>query len=452
MAVALDTLWTEVSDRLQREIKAPTFASWIKEVEPLSFEDGVLELTVPNDFTRHWVESRYGNVIRASLQDVAGIPVGLRLTAPPDGLAGGNPPPKAPVAGDAPVPAPRVSDYARRLNPKYTFDSFVIGNSNQFAQATCVAVADMPGRAYNPLFIYGGVGLGKTHLMHAIGHRVLAANANLRVLYVSAETFTNEMVASLQDNRMVHFRERYRDVDVLLIDDIQFVAGKERTQEEFFHTFEALHGSRKQIVISSDRPPKDIPTLEDRLRSRFEWGMLSDIQMPDMETRVAILAKKAQLDGLTATSEILQFIASRVDTNIRELEGALIRVIAYASVKRSPLTLELAYEALKNVVALNHPRPVTIRAIQEEVARHYDLKLDDFKARRRTRAIAFPRQVAMYLARQLTDASLPKIGEEFGGRDHTTVMHAFDKISQDQARDPHLVQVLEEIERRVKSR
>ncbi len=453
MAVALDTLWTEVSDRLQREIKAPTFATWIKEVEPLSFQDGVLELTVPNDFTRHWVESRYGAVIRASLRDVAGEPVGLRLTSLPAGMAPAGRDMR-PAALMAPLPAepPTPSDYARRLNPKYTFDSFVIGNSNQFAQATCVAVADMPGRAYNPLFIYGGVGLGKTHLMHAIGHRVLAENSRARVLYVSAETFTNEMVTALQDNRMAHFRERYRNIDVLLIDDIQFVAGKERTQEEFFHTFEALHGSRKQIVISSDRPPKDIPTLEDRLRSRFEWGMLSDIQPPDMETRVAILAKKAQLDGLSATAEVLQFIASRVDTNIRELEGALIRVIAYASVKRSPLTLELAYEALKNVVALNHPRPVTIHAIQEEVARHYDLKLDDFKSRRRTRAIAFPRQVAMFLARQLTDASLPKIGEEFGGRDHTTVMHAFEKISEDQNRDPHLAQVLEEIERRVKSR
>lgn len=455
MAVALDTLWTEVSDRLQREIKAPTFATWIREVEPLSFHDGVLELTVPNDFTRHWVESRYGAVIRASLRDVAGEPVGLRLTSPPDGhLAPAAVSPNAAgLAKPAALAAPALpSDYTRRLNPKYTFDSFVIGNSNQFAQATCVAVADMPGRAYNPLFIYGGVGLGKTHLMHAIGHRVLAEHSRARVLYVSAETFTNEMVTALQDNRMANFRERYRDVDVLLIDDIQFVAGKERTQEEFFHTFEALHGSGKQIVISSDRPPKDIPTLEDRLRSRFEWGMLSDIQLPDMETRVAILAKKAQLDGLSATTDVLQFIASRVDTNIRELEGALIRVIAYASVKQSPLTLELAYEALKNVVALNHPRPVTIRAIQEEVARHYDLKLEDFKSRRRTRAIAFPRQVAMYLSRQLTDASLPKIGEEFGGRDHTTVMHAFDKITGDQNRDPHLTQVLEEIERRVKSR
>jgi len=457
MAVALEALWSQVADRLQREIKAPTFSSWIKEVEPLSFVDGVLELTAPNDFTRNWVETRYGAVIRASLSDLAGVPVDLRLTAPPDGGQSSTRPasdtittpattaPAAPLTG-------RNAEYARRLNPKYTFSSFVIGNSNQFAQATCVAVADMPGRAYNPLFIYGGVGLGKTHLMHAIGHRVLDGPGHPRVLYVSTETFTNEMVTALQDNRMVQFRERYRDIDVLLIDDIQFVAGKERTQEEFFHTFEALHGSRKQIVISSDRPPKDIPSLEDRLRSRFEWGMISDIQLPDMETRIAILAKKAQTDGLVATDEVLQFIASRVDTNIRELEGALIRVIAYASVMQAPLTLDLAYEALKNVVALNHPRPVTIRAIQEEVARHYDLKLEDFKSRRRTRAIAFPRQVAMYLARQLTDASLPKIGEEFGGRDHTTVMHAFDKITADKTKDPHLVQVLEEIERRVKSR
>jgi chromosomal replication initiator protein len=469
----IEGLWAKTTEQLKRDSQTPLLGSWMREVEPLSFHDGVLLLSVPSEFARQWLSSRYGSVLKRALAAVTGQSVDVRLeihrqraaaaggaalaesafAAPSTPVAAGafKAAPPAVVPAEAPTDA-RPSPYQERLNPKYVFETFVVGSSNRFAHAASMAVAEMPSRAYNPLFIYGGVGLGKTHLMHAIGHRVLQEHADWRVLYVSSETFTNELITSIQEGRQVQFRQRYRNIDVLLIDDIQFVAGKESTQEEFFHTFEALYGARKQIIISSDKAPRDIPTLEERLRSRFEWGLISDIQVPDLETRIAILAKKAQQEGLSVPDDILQFIASRVDTNIRELEGALIRVIAYASITRAALNLDLAHEALQHVVALHKPRPITIRAIQEEVARHYDLKPDDFTSKRRTRSVAFPRQVAMYLARELTDASLPKIGEEFGGRDHTTVMHAHAKIHQDRQRDPHLNHLLEELGRRIKSR
>jgi chromosomal replication initiator protein len=452
--VGVEVLWAKATELLRLDTQTPLLDTWMREVEPLSFRDGVLVLSVPSEFARQWLSNRYGNLLRKAVQSVTGQPcdIHLEIRQMAESVAG-----VAPLSEPAPVPSPALrpataDEYRALLNPKYVFESFVVGNSNRFAHAACLAVAEMPSRAYNPLFIYGGVGLGKTHLMHAIAHRVLSEHPDWRVLYVSSETFTNELITCIRDDRMTQFRQRYRNIDVLLIDDIQFVAGKERTQEEFFHTFESLFGAHKQLVISSDKPPKDIPTLEERLRSRFEWGLLSDIQLPDLETRIAILAKKAQMERLSVSDDVLLFIASRVDTNIRELEGALIRVIAYASITRAPLTLELAQEALENVVSLHRPRPITIRAIQEEVARHYDLKPEDFKSKRRTRAIAFPRQVAMYLARELTDSSLPKIGEEFGGRDHTTVMHAHDKILKDRQKDPHLNHLLEELARRVKNR
>jgi chromosomal replication initiator protein len=462
--LGLGELWARTTEQLKGDMQTPLLDTWMREVEPVSFQNGVLALSVPSEFARQWLSNRYGKVLRKAVASVTGESVDLHLEIRQSGTSMASP---SSVVEEVRVvpPAPRLeapkeeisssqqpSEYGQFLNSKYVFESFVVGNSNRFAHAACLAVAEMPSRAYNPLFIYGGVGLGKTHLMHAIGHRVLQEHPDWRVLYVSSETFTNEMISCIRDDRMTQFRQRYRNIDVLLIDDIQFVAGKERTQEEFFHTFEALYGAHKQLVISSDKPPKDIPTLEERLRSRFEWGLISDIQVPDLETRIAILDKKAQMEHLAVPDGILQFIASRVDTNIRELEGALIRVIAYASITQAPLNLELAQEALRHVVALHRPRPVTIRAIQEEVARHYDLKPDDFQSKRRTRAIAFPRQVAMYLARELTDSSLPKIGEEFGGRDHTTVMHAHDKILQDRQRDPHLNHLLEELSRRIKSR
>lgn len=455
--VEMDTLWGKVLDKLGREVRTPAFGTWVKAVYPESFSENILTLQVPSEFAKHWLQSRYSALIRNSVEELMGESIEVRLVASAGAaeLLANDDVPWTTVQRnrDGGESTPSATDeYRSRLNTKYLFSTFVVGNSNRFAQAACLAVAEMPSRAYNPLFVYGGVGLGKTHLMHAIGHRVLEDKPVARVLYVSSETFTNELIGAIRSDRMVSFRQRYRNIDVLLIDDIQFVAGKEGTQEEFFHTFEALHGAGKQIVISSDSPPKEIPTLEERLRSRFEWGLITDIQPPDLETRIAILAKKAYMEHLAVPNEIVELIASRVNTNIRELEGALIRVIAYASVIRAPLSLELAHEALKDVVVLDRPRPITIKAIQEEVARHYDLRTEDFQSKRRTRAIAFPRQVAMYLARELTDSSLPRIGEAFGGRDHTTVMHAYDKIQQDRRRDPALNHVLEDMARRLKSR
>ena len=301
----------------------------------------------------------------------------------------------------------------------------MIGNSNRFAHAAALAVSEAPARAYNPLFIYGGVGLGKTHLMHAIGHHVINNTPSYRVMYLSSEKFTNEFINSIRDNKTEAFRNKYRTIDVLLIDDIQFLAGKERTQEEFFHTFNALHESNKQIIISSDRPPKEIPTLEDRLRSRFEWGLITDIQPPDLETRIAILRKKASSENISMDDDVILYIANNIVTNIRELEGAFIRVIAYSSLTKRKIDVPLAQETLQSIIAAyEKPKIITIEKIQKVTAEHFALRVDELKAKKRTKNVALPRQIAMYLARELTDSSLPKIGEEFGGRDHTTVMHA----------------------------
>ncbi len=447
--IGLESLWADVVDQLHQELSTPSFETWVRSVVPKSLEDDTLVLEVPTEFIRELIASRYTDLLRDLVHKSFGKPLALYLVvAPPKRSSPGRSPSKA-KGGDK---SSEPSEFQRRLNSKYTFEAFVVGSSNRFAHAASLAVAEMPARAYNPLFLYGGVGLGKTHLMHAIGHLILKQEPSSRVLYVSTENFTNELINSIQDNKMVPFRNRYRNIDVLLIDDIQFVGGKERTQEEFFHTFEALHGAHRQIVVSSDRPPKDIRYLEERLRSRFEWGLISDLQPPDLETRMAILSKKAQFEGLSVPDDVIQFIASRIDTNIRELEGALIRVMALASITRQALTKDLAYEALKDVIKESPPKHVTIRLIQEEVARHFDLRVEDLKAKKRTKAIAHPRQIAMYVARELTDASLPKIGEEFGGRDHTTVMHAVEKVLNDKTRDPLLNQVLEALMKRIQSR
>ncbi|SUY54196.1 chromosome replication initiator DnaA [Clostridium tetani] len=331
------------------------------------------------------------------------------------------------------------------LNPKYTFDSFVIGNSNRFAHAASLAVAEAPAKAYNPLFIYGGVGLGKTHLMHAIGHYILQNNSNVKVVYVSSEKFTNELINSIKDDKNEEFRNKYRNVDVLLIDDIQFIAGKERTQEEFFHTFNALHEANKQIILSSDRPPKEIPTLEDRLRSRFEWGLIADIQAPDFETRMAILKKKADVEHLNIPNEVMVYIATKIKSNIRELEGALIRIVAFSSLTNKEISVDLASEALKDIISSKESNQVTIELIQDIVSSYFNLRVEDFKSSRRTRNVAFPRQIAMYLCRKLTDNSLPKIGEEFGGRDHTTVIHGYEKISTALKKDESLQKTVNEL-------
>ncbi|MDO4792589.1 MAG: chromosomal replication initiator protein DnaA [Filifactor alocis] len=334
------------------------------------------------------------------------------------------------------------------LIPKYTFDSFVIGKSNQFAHAACIAVADSPSKAYNPLFIYGGVGLGKTHLMHAIGNHILSKNKDAKILYLSSETFTNELINSIKDDTNEEFRSKYRrDVDVLLIDDIQFIAEKEGTQEEFFHTFNALHGANKQIIISSDRTPKEIRTLEDRLRSRFEMGLIADIQSPDYETRIAILRKKAQAENREVPNDVIEYITKHIKSNIRELEGALTRIFAFADLTKKEINYELAKEALKDIFDINRNVEITPVLIKEKVSHFFSVRVEDFSSKARKREIAYPRQVAMYLCRELTPLSLPKIGSEFGGRDHTTVIHACEKIANEISTDEKTRKLIEQLKK-----
>ncbi|WP_207669918.1 chromosomal replication initiator protein DnaA [Thermaerobacter sp. FW80] len=444
----LAEVWTEALQLIERRLTRPSYEAWLRNTRPVSLEGDRLVLAVPNQFARDWVLERCSGAIVDSLRRVVGHDVRLEVVVEPQP----TPPATGQVAAATEAPlAPAPSDagsswrtLSQPLNPKYTFETFVTGSGNRLAHAAALAVAEAPARTYNPLFIYGGVGLGKTHLMQAVAHHVLRKHGS-RVAYVSCETFTNEMINAIRDGKTLEFRNRYRNVDVLLVDDIQFLAGKESTQEEFFHTFNALHEANRQIVISSDRPPKEIPTLEERLRSRFEWGLISDIQPPDFETRVAILRKKAQLEKLHVPDDVIAFIAERIDTNIRELEGALIRLVAFASLTNHHIDLDLAQEVLKDILPPPRANKVTIARIQEVVAEYYGVKVRDLKARRRTRAIAFPRQVAMYLCRELTEASLPRIGEEFGGRDHTTVLHAYEKISHDMRHDPHLGRQIKEL-------
>ena len=336
------------------------------------------------------------------------------------------------------------------LNPRYTFDTFIVGPSNQFAHAACRAVAEAPSRSYNPLFIYGGVGLGKTHLMHAIGHYVVQHNPALTLTYISSERFMNEMINAVRFDRILEFRSRYRSVDVLLVDDIQFVSGKEGTQNEFFHTFNALHDAQKQIVISSDRPPHEIPALEERLRSRFEWGLIADIQPPDIETKIAILKKKAETEAVPLPDNVAMYIASRIKSNIRELEGSLIRLIAYASLTGRPLTIELAQDVLRNVID-HDERAVTIEQIQKFVAEYYQLKLHELKSRNNSKSVAMPRQIAMYLCKMLTHASLPEIGRSFGGKHHSTVIHSIKKVEEMRKKNPEFPHAGRELHRVVRS-
>ncbi|WP_066296000.1 chromosomal replication initiator protein DnaA [Bacillus sp. FJAT-29937] len=420
-------LWNNALTSIEKKISKPSYETWLKSTKAHSLQGDTLTITAPNEFARDWLEERYSQLISGILYDITGEELGVKFIIPQnqneEGLNFPNPPRKADKEDEHPeLPL-------NMLNPKYTFDTFVIGSGNRFAHAASLAVAEAPAKAYNPLFIYGGVGLGKTHLMHAIGHYVLDHNPSAKVVYLSSEKFTNEFINSIRDNKAVDFRNKYRKVDVLLIDDIQFLAGKESTQEEFFHTFNTLHEESKQIIISSDRPPKEIPTLEDRLRSRFEWGLITDITPPDLETRIAILRKKAKAEGLDIPNEVMLYIANQIDSNIRELEGALIRVVAYSSLINKDINADLAAEALKDIIPSSKPKVITILDIQRVVGEHYNVKLEDFKAKKRTKSVAFPRQIAMYLSRELTDFSLPKIGEEFGGRDHTTVIHAHEKIS-----------------------
>jgi len=444
----LDQLWDRALTLLEREFGPPTIERFIKPLVPVAMADDTVVLAAPNEFTRDYIRPRYRNPICRALSQAASRPLRLELVVPEtdqQAAAAAPPPPSSPQRQVTPA------DDSCRLNPKYTFDTFVVGNCNRFAHAACQAVAQSPGRVYNPLFIYGGVGLGKTHLMHAIGHVVATNFPRLRVLYISTETFSNHLIDAIRDASTAQFRSRYRAVDVLLVDDIQFLAGKERTQEEFFHTFNTLYEASKQIVISSDRPPRDIPTLEERLRSRFEWGLTSDIQPPDLETRVAILRKKAQLEGFSVPNDVMLYIATQIESNIRQLEGALIRTVAFASLNRLPITVSLAETVLRDLYPAERPHKITPATIQQAVAEYYGIRLSDLTAKKRTQAVAFPRQVAMYLCRELTDLSLPRIGEEFGGRDHTTVLHACDKVSRQMQQDPDLAATIAALSERLRT-
>lgn len=446
--------WQQVLSILQKRVSKPSYETWLASTRAVAFGEAKVTILTPNKFAREWLEDRYTRHIKEAVQDSTGKQVDLKFIIEGDSEAEAFAaafPPATAKPGKEPVPAGPEETFHHMMNPKYTFDTFVIGSGNRFAHAASLAVAEAPAKAYNPLFLYGGVGLGKTHLMHAIGHYVLEHNPRARVLYISSEKFTNEFINAVRDNRGEDFRNKYRTIDVLLIDDIQFLAGKEGTQEEFFHTFNALHEERKQIIISSDRPPKEIPTLEERLRSRFEWGLITDIQPPDLETRIAILRKKAKAENLDIPNEAIVYIANQIDSNIRELEGALIRVVAYSSLINEDITSHLAAEALKDIIPSSRPKVITIQDIQQKVGEFYGLKLEEFKARKRTKTVAFPRQIAMYLAREMTDFSLPKIGEAFGGRDHTTVIHAHEKISVALKNDQDLYKVIQNITEKVKN-
>ncbi|MHC0039378.1 chromosomal replication initiator protein DnaA [Pseudoneobacillus sp. C159] len=436
-------LWNAALSNIEKKISKPSFDTWLKSTKAHSLQGDLLIITAPNEFARDWLEERYSSLISTILAEITGEELFVKFIIPQNQKEEDLDIPAAQKKNkkaDEPIELPQ-----NVLNTKYTFDTFVIGSGNRFAHAASLAVAEAPAKAYNPLFIYGGVGLGKTHLMHAIGHYVLDHNPNAKVVYLSSEKFTNEFINSIRDNKAIEFRNKYRNVDVLLIDDIQFLAGKESTQEEFFHTFNTLHEESKQIIISSDRPPREIPTLEDRLRSRFEWGLITDITPPDLETRIAILRKKAKAEGLDIPNEVMLYIANQIDSNIRELEGALIRVVAYSSLINKDINADLAAEALKDIIPSSKPKVITILDIQKVVGQNYNIKLEDFKAKKRTKSVAFPRQIAMYLSRELTDYSLPKIGEEFGGRDHTTVIHAHEKISKLIQTDSQLEKQLKEI-------
>ena len=447
METELKELWEKTLNIIKGELTEVSFNTWIKSCEPICISANTIKISVPNSFTQDILEKRYKDLVINSIEAACSKTYNLEFLIASEIQEAEEKKEKETTKDSIAV---TVNDeMSSTLNPKYTFDSFVIGNSNRFAHAASLAVAESPAKAYNPLFIYGGVGLGKTHLMHAIGHYILRNNPNAKVVYVSSEKFTNEVINAIKDDKNEEFRTKYRSVEVLLIDDNQFISGKERTQEEFFHTFNTLHEANKQIILSSDRPPKEIPTLEDRLRSRFEWGLIADIQAPDFETRMAILKKKADVENLNVPNEVMVYIATKIKSNIRELEGALIRIVAYSSLTNREITVDLATEALKDIISNKQNRSITIDLIQDVVAAYFNLRVEDLKSQRRTRNVAYPRQIAMYLSRKLTDMSLPKIGEEFGGRDHTTVIHAYEKISETLNNDESLEHTINDITKKL---
>jgi len=442
-------LLPSILNAIAKRVNQQSFNMWFKPISSARKDDSSIYLGVPNEVFRDWISNNYFDVIEESLHEldldsyelrfvIDDTPVAAIRQAEP--LSGVSSRAKVFQSNDqgfaaGVVRAVETEPLELPLNPKYTFDTFVVGSCNQFAHAASLAVVDMPSKTYNPLYVYGGVGLGKTHLMHAIGQAIKQRNQNLRLTYLSSERFMNELINAIRYDKTIKFRDKYRNIDVLLMDDIQFLAGKERTQEEFFHTFNALYDAQKQIVISSDCPPREIPTLEERLHSRFEWGLIADIQPPDLETKVAILKRKADLDRINLPDNVALFIASKIKSNIRELEGSLVRLTAYASLKGLPMDLDLAHEVLRTIIA-EESSGVSVELIQKTVASHYGLKVADLKSKNNSRKVAVPRQVAMYLCKTLTKSSFPEIGREFGGKHHTTVLHSVNKIAQLYAKDP----------------
>lgn len=428
------SIWRSVLAHLQTSMAPANFDTWLRPTRAIDLSDGILTVGVPSTWVREWLEQRLSAAVRKTLAEEVGHPeldVQFRVVSELADRNGGRRRGRTHVPGTAPLYDTRRTAF----NPRYTFEDFIVGPSNRFAEAAAEAVAERPGQTYNPLFIYGGVGLGKTHLLHAVGHAVTRDFPDYRVAYSTSEQFTNELIRSIRESKTEDFRERYREVDLLLIDDIQFISGREATQEEFFHTFNALHDSGRQIVISSDKPPKALNPLEERLRSRFEWGLIADIQAPDLETRIAILRSKAELQGLPVPPDVINYLARRVPSNIRELEGSLNRIIAYASLNERQLSVDLAATALDS---LSGPRraQITPQSIIACVAKYFGLSLEDIGGKSRDKAIVVPRQIAMYLVREETSASLEQIGQLLGGRDHTTVMHGWDKIG-DAVREDH---------------
>jgi chromosomal replication initiator protein len=445
------SVWESILSSIEKKVNHESFTTWFKPISFIRQDQNGIYLTVPDRVFEDWILNNYRDVLDESLEEnnLAKTNVVFTfdaLSTSPSENAGGSLVPRLnnESAGEVAVVVEEKKTTDKRqsltdfvdlepleapLNPRYTFDTFVVGSCNQFAHAAALAVAETPSKTYNPLFVYGGVGLGKTHLMCAIGQCIKQNNRHLRLSYISAEKFMNELINAIRYDKTMTFREKYRSIDILLIDDIQFIAGKERTQEEFFHTFNALYDNQKQIVISSDCPPREIPTLEERLHSRFEWGLIADIQPPDLETKVAILRKKAETEQLDLPDNVALFIASKIKSNIRELEGSLVRLTALSSLRGEPISIALAQEALKNIVE-EEDRAVTIETIQKVVAEYYNMRVADLKSKSNSRNIAVPRQVAMYLCKTLTKASLPEIGREFGGKHHTTVLHSINKISE----------------------
>ncbi|MGP1574050.1 chromosomal replication initiator protein DnaA [Selenomonas sp.] len=486
----LQEIWEQILQKVldQKSLTELTLNDWLRPVKPLSLSETSLVLGAPTALAREWIAKRYIPFLEDAVLDLTKKKLRIEiknLDIKPKTNDYPSPPIQETLLPENNSSSPMLQEIicaekplvpystasqkteglarsydmpgmippgdASSLNSHYTFDTFVTGNSNRFAHAAALAVAESPGKVYNPFFMYGGVGLGKTHLMHAIGHKILEKFPEMRVLYISSEKFTNELINSIRDGNPESFRQKYRNIDILLVDDIQFLSKKEHTQEEFFHTFNTLHDANKHIILSSDRHPREIQTLEDRLRSRFEWGLITDIQAPDLETRIAILRKKAALEHLDVPNDVMFSIANRIDNNIRELEGALTRVVAYASLTQQPITPSLVNEALANIFPSGKSREVTMELIQEVVASYFKLRLDDLHAKKRTRNLAMPRQIAMYLCRELTNNSLPQIGASFGGRDHTTVIHAYDKISKERQEDSKLDRTIEQLMQRIEN-